>query len=354
MPLGDSITKGFHNPFQTRGSYRLELEKLLQMHDIDYDFVGEFKFAADGLVDGDHQAVAGYRIERMVEEFGPAIANHQPDVALILAGTNNHWDEPVKTEFVARFESLVDLVHSNSPDTTIVFATVPEFGCCKVDPAYWTAEWVDERNQVRIPTMNEALVEVANKFDFVQWVDLNAVLDPATDLGDGDFVHPNIYGHRKLASLYFNAITGVRRNVVDVVSVDQLIASMREGSPATEFDLDQSGTVDADDLRQLIEVELQTWFGDANLDGHFDSRDLVGVFQNGEYQDDLTNNSQWAEGDWDGDGDFAEPDLTLALTDGAYEQGFRRVPIVVPEPSAGSLVLLSLACLAVDRRRRRR
>ena len=53
--------------------------------------------------------------------------------------------------------------------------------------------------------------------------------------------------------------------------------------------------------------------GDANRDGEFTTADLVQVFQAGEYEDEIENNSTWEEGDWDCDGDFTTADLVLAF-----------------------------------------
>ncbi len=59
--------------------------------------------------------------------------------------------------------------------------------------------------------------------------------------------------------------------------------------------------------------------GDSNLDGLFDSSDLVTIFQAGEYEDALQDNSTWAEGDWNGDREFTSEDLVLAFQAGSYE-----------------------------------
>jgi hypothetical protein len=53
--------------------------------------------------------------------------------------------------------------------------------------------------------------------------------------------------------------------------------------------------------------------GDANLDGRFDSRDMISVLQTGEYEDGLSNNSAWSEGDWNGDGQFTTRDFVYAF-----------------------------------------
>jgi hypothetical protein len=58
--------------------------------------------------------------------------------------------------------------------------------------------------------------------------------------------------------------------------------------------------------------------GDANRDGIFDSADLVLVMQAGEFEDSALGNSSWAEGDWDGDGDFTTRDLIRAFAENTY------------------------------------
>jgi hypothetical protein len=59
--------------------------------------------------------------------------------------------------------------------------------------------------------------------------------------------------------------------------------------------------------------------GDADGDGHFDSRDLVMVFQAGRYR--LPAPADWKEGDWNHDGYFNESDFVIAFQYGQYEAG---------------------------------
>lgn len=73
----------------------------------------------------------------------------------------------------------------------------------------------------------------------------------------------------------------------------------------------------------LAEGFSRTWIdsrqpGDANLDGVFNSSDLVQVFTYGEYEDEVIGNSSWESGDWNGDGDFGTGDLVAAFTTGNY------------------------------------
>lgn len=67
-------------------------------------------------------------------------------------------------------------------------------------------------------------------------------------------------------------------------------------------------------------LTFDTPAGDTNLDGHFNSADLVRVFQAGEYEDEVFANSSWDEGDWNGDKEFNSSDLIAAFINGEYEE----------------------------------
>ena len=94
---------------------------------------------------------------------------------------------------------------------------------------------------------------------------------------------------------------------------------------------------DANDCISIIEVEVEmnTYVGDVNLDLVFDSTDLVALFSSGEYEDGVPMNSTWTTGDWNGDGDFGTGDLSFAFQRGGYEQGPRASVAAVPEPTSG-------------------
>ena len=80
----------------------------------------------------------------------------------------------------------------------------------------------------------------------------------------------------------------------------------------------------------------------------------MAVFQAGEYEDDIEDNSSFEEGDWNGDGDFTSGDLVVAFKDGGYEKGPRPAPAAVPEPTGVSMMTVALALLAVSSTRGRR
>ncbi len=80
--------------------------------------------------------------------------------------------------------------------------------------------------------------------------------------------------------------------------------------------------------RKLLAADMMIP-GDANHDGGFDSSDLITVFQTGEYEDDIEDNSVWEEGDWNGDGDFNSSDLVVAFKTGRYTEQQTLFPNVV-------------------------
>ncbi len=111
---------------------------------------------------------------------------------------------------------------------------------------------------------------------------------------------------------------------VNASDVDLLCSAIASGSGDGAFDLNNDGVINIADMRYLIEMVMQTNFGDANLDGRFDTRDLIQIFSAAEYEDSVTGNSLWSEGDWDCDGDATTRDLVLAFQSGSYGEFAKR------------------------------
>jgi hypothetical protein len=140
------------------------------------------------------------------------------------------------------------------------------------------------------------------------------------------------------------------RNGLDVSDIDLMNTVVRSGTNENRFDMTGDGKVDQLDRRFWVDHIRRTYFGDANLDGVFDSGDLVSVFQAAQYEDAIPGNSTWATGDWDGDGDFTTGDLVQSFQDGGFERGPRPAFITVPEPSLSVLLGSTLLVLMMCRR----
>ncbi|MCA9200392.1 MAG: hypothetical protein KDA87_22785 [Planctomycetales bacterium] len=129
-----------------------------------------------------------------------------------------------------------------------------------------------------------------------------------------------------------------------VGDIHLLLAQISSGDGTARFDINNDQSVDAADIVLFVtsEDKLNTWIGDANLDGEFNSEDFVPVFQAGLFE--TGRPAQWEHGDWNGDGRFDSGDFVAAFRDGGYEQGVRTKP--VPEPKNISVVL-AFAVLAI-------
>ena len=105
-----------------------------------------------------------------------------------------------------------------------------------------------------------------------------------------------------------------------------------------------------DDLKTLVTSpdKMNSYIGDANLDGEFSSADLVKVFQAGLFESGA--DATWEQGDFNGDSKFTSSDFVVAFQDGGFELG-PRVAAPVPEPNG--ILLISFGVLALIRSLRR-
>ena len=131
--------------------------------------------------------------------------------------------------------------------------------------------------------------------------------------------------------------------------IDLLSQKIREAVEPGRFDLNGDGVLDLFDRDYWVNELAGTYFGDANLDGEFNTKDFVVVFQGGLFETDTP--AGWEQGDWDGDGLFNSSDFVAAFQDGGYETGPRAVS-VVPEPSTAAMFLLAMGALLAGLRRR--
>jgi hypothetical protein len=137
------------------------------------------------------------------------------------------------------------------------------------------------------------------------------------------------------------------------VDIDQLSRALALSLGTSLYDMDRDGKVSITDRRFWVHEIARTQFGDSNLDGRFDSRDLVDVFVAGEYEDAFEHNSGWATGDWNGDFEFSSSDVVLVFQEGGFQANSTSWASPVPEPPHGIAHLLVCMALVIGRARAR-
>ncbi len=136
--------------------------------------------------------------------------------------------------------------------------------------------------------------------------------------------------------------------VLDTADIDDLTAQSAGGTDPPKYDLNSDGAVNVQDVNVWVGELFNSWIGDANLDGEFNSSDLVVVLSAGKYE--VEEDAIWSSGDFNGDGRANSSDLVAALSDGGYEVGPRAGVAAVPEPTTLVLLVLGSATLLGRRR----
>lgn len=208
---------------------------------------------------------------------------------------------------------------------------------------------IDRNLDDEVPPVMVGPVDWQQEFAATRYVDirLEAAGDRVTVSGTLD--------HWSLVPLDDGSIGDFNQDdTLDLSDIDLLSSAVRSGEFDVRYDLNRDQVLSQGDREVWVQELVRTYFGDSNLDGEFNSADLVAVFEEGEYEDDIASNSTWHTGDWSGDGEFSSFDLVVAFQDTGYEQGPRSAaprlipitrPQAVPEPSCRLLLLIGGAML---------
>jgi lysophospholipase L1-like esterase len=189
MPLGDSLTDGYNIP----GGYRPDLWDLVTQANLSLNYVGSRTNGPEGLPDKEHEGHPGYRIDQIAAEVNQWLVSSQPDIILLIAGTNDILQDFDRLNAPARLASLIDQIIAASPQATIVVGSLPPIG--------WQphGDWVVQFND-SIPGITSAR---AAQGKHVTFVDLHAAIG-LEDLYDQ--VHMNASGNRKLAGAWYPTV----------------------------------------------------------------------------------------------------------------------------------------------------
>lgn len=200
QPLGDSITFGTG----VAGGYREPLQRLLSQAGYTVDFVGtQDGNGSPDLPSARHEGHPGFRIrdlDRLV--FGSLDSIPDPDIILLLAGTNDFGRSDEVDTASDRLEALISKLATERPSSQIIVASLI--------PRAERTGGADRFDQLirtifnpRIPAIVHRQVALGRKVSFTD-------MRSALELSDtSDLVHPNALGYRKMATNWFQAVQRV-------------------------------------------------------------------------------------------------------------------------------------------------
>ncbi len=202
LPLGDSITDGVGG---SGGAYRVELFRQATQNGKNITFVGSLT-NGPSTVDGksfprNHEGHSGWSINQIANVIPSPALNNNPNIILLMIGTNDSWVEPDNNgpqAMAQRLGALMDKIINNQPDALLAVALITP----RKDYAQaWAKSYVDVIPgvvQQRIDQgFNVILVDQFNTF-------------PSNGLGS-DNLHPNDTGYTAMGRTWYEAIKSYLR-----------------------------------------------------------------------------------------------------------------------------------------------
>jgi hypothetical protein len=233
MPLGDSITLG---KFVGNGGYRQLLQNKLAAGGFEFLFVGKEDDGrpenntgfSNGMANPNHEGYGSFRIDQ-IRNGGSAenhsappvvftLATYQPDVVLLMIGANDVLLNNNIPGAPVRLDALVESIFTVRPNARLFLASVTPLS----DPV----------RDARAQAYNAAIPGIVAKYrglgNDATFVDMHAVLNPATDLSDG--IHPTAAGYAKMADAWYAAIVPEPSAVLGAFAAELLFRRRRWGN----------------------------------------------------------------------------------------------------------------------------
>ncbi|MEM1395428.1 MAG: GDSL-type esterase/lipase family protein, partial [Cyanobacteria bacterium P01_H01_bin.150] len=213
LPLGDSITYGAVNtenenqPRDTEsGGYRIFLNQFLINDALGeaVDFVGSLQNGP--FDDNQHEGHSGRTIQYVSDRVIGWLNAAQPDMVLLMIGTNDTKSDTNPGGADERLSALIDKITNQSPNTHVLVASIPP-----IDPSLRQTQSNNaETYNAEIPGIIEEKIALGKKVTFV---DVNAALT-VNDINDG--VHPSLPGYEKIANTWYDWIKSSQDTLINI------------------------------------------------------------------------------------------------------------------------------------------
>lgn len=199
LPIGDSLTSGLSNN-SVPGAYRNRLHLLLTTAGYNVDFVGTFSDVGNaGLPDVNHQGQGSARIDQIQTQIGGWLdAVDDPDVVLLMIGTNDFWQNYQLSTVQTRLTNLIADIATKRPFAKIIVSNLP----LRTDNVGIEAQ--QALFNASIPGIVAQQVAQGRQ---VSYVDMHSAWSSGDLSPDG--VHPTAIGFSKMGDTWFPAIANV-------------------------------------------------------------------------------------------------------------------------------------------------
>jgi acyl-CoA thioesterase I len=189
MPLGDSITDGYFVP----GGYRIELWSALKKQGYTVEFVGSDSNGPSSLPSRNHEGHSGWRIDQIRQQIARWLQKFQPEIILLLIGTNDIAQGYKINTAPDRLDRLVQDIFKFAPNVQLFVGSIPPIG----------ESTLNQRAILYNLDVEEFVQRRQQAGKAIHFVDLYYLLS-FNDLPDG--VHPNQEGFHKIALAWEQAI----------------------------------------------------------------------------------------------------------------------------------------------------
>ncbi len=283
MPAGDSITFGMGDT----GGYRKYLDYFLKEKGYNnFDFVGpegknsaSFNYNGKSVTyDDNHAGYSGYTIKQN-SGFGSlydvlkqknAIKQAQPDIVLLIIGTNDMNGNRATSACEQDLRDLVDYILTDMPSDGMLFlSTIPELGGGMFGGG-------GDRS-AQIASYNAAVKKVAEEYKSngkrVTFADIHGCLNGTADLGDG--VHPNAVGYEKMGKYWAGVIDEYLKTSKPITTTATTTIT---STTTTTTKTTTPAITTSVDFKSELDAKVTKW-GDANNDGALDMSDVVAIMQ---------------------------------------------------------------------------
>jgi len=202
MPMGASITEGGYNidkVWHLGPGYRKDLKQVLKNFGVEIDFVGSRSHQE--FEDSEHEGYSGYRIDQVAALAPSVILQFQPDVVLLMVGTNDVVQNYALGTAADRLVALVKSIRDLSSQTHVIVGSIITTSSPLYNARLYLYNFESEKK----------ILSYFQKDTHVHWVDtyrLSKITSSKKDLTDG--VHPTPSGYKKLAEVWAHEILSLK------------------------------------------------------------------------------------------------------------------------------------------------